>query len=292
MKKNIWNRCASLFASALLLSVFSLSAQASNPLSITVTSPKDTGEVTWGIIHEEKDGDTTKTVTVPVKINLVKGESPADKVAKIVKAVNDADTSGSVDPITGKKKDQIYQAHASILDPGKVIFSDSIKGVEHSTDSTYENDRIELGYLPKKATFDFHLFVAGVLAGTDNDGAESQFQSSLGFDGIVADANFNYSDLSGNTVDALLMDTYNAFLADLPVAYQSDLSLDLLNDEINFNFSPGAGNVFVQNFTSDSNAYASFGLEKIIPEPSLLNLLAIAAIGLGITKRSGMGWWV
>lgn len=286
MKKIIGNRGATLFVSV-LLSTFSLSVQASNPLTITVTSPKATGEVTWDIIHEEKDGNTTKTVSVPVKINLVKGESLADKVAKIVTAVNAADTSGTVDPKTGKKKDQIYQAKASILDPGKVIFSESIKAVAHSTDSTYENDRIELSYLPKKATFDFHLFAGGILAGTDNDDVESQFQSSFGFDGIVADASFNYSDLSGNTIDALLTDTYNAFLADLPVAYQPDLSLDLLNDEITFEFLPSMGNVFVQNFTSGSNAYASFGLEKVIPEPSLSSLLAIAAIGLGVTQRRG-----
>lgn len=139
---------------------------------------------------------------------------------------------------------------------------------------------------------DYHLFDGVMLDGVDQNGQESIFQASFGFDNVVADASFRFGDLSGNTIDALLIDTYHAFLADLPSMYQGNLSLDLLNDEINFVFPDWSAAGFVETFTSDTNAYASMSMgTNTIPEPSLIHLLSIAAIGMRLAKHYRLSGW-
>lgn len=240
---------------ALLSSTFALTAFAET--TITVGDPdRDGGKVQW----EVTSSDGTK---VQVVITV-----PADTTAN------------------GKAR---LLENALIAKGFKVTRDDAAvkiknaKKAEKFLDETHEKDKIA-GLTPKTGTLDFHLFTGSVLAGIDQDGLESQFQAALGFDGIFADASFNFSELSGDTIDALLTDAYNNLLADLPTTYQPNLSLDLPNSLIAFIFPNTASEGFVENFTSDVNAYSTGSLS--VPEPSMLGLLAVGAVGFGFMRRS------
>lgn len=238
----------------LLACIFTLSAYAE--ITVTVGDPdKDGGKVKW-----EVTADNNKKF--PIVITVPAGTTAIGKAKLLEDAL----------------KDKLFKVGRD----GAAVTIKNAKKAEKLLDETFEKDKMA-GLAPKKGTFDFHLFSGTLLAGIDQDGLESQFQAALGFDGVFADAIFNFSDLSGNTIDALLTDTYNDLLVDLPAAYWSGLSLDLSNDVIEFAF-PTASQGFVENFTSDSNAFTTLSLETTVPEPSILSLIVIGAAGFGFLR--------
>lgn len=255
-------RTSSKLIAGLLLSAL-LSAVAAHPafaaaVNITVGKPSNTGTSTWNFVIN----GVVRTVT----INVLGTDSAEQKADKLYAAMRDKGMIGTRD--------------------GATVETFNVSTALRLQDNTLETD-LFLIQRPKVAVVDFHTFSPGVLAGTDQNGGESQFQSSFGFNGIVADSNLLFSELSGNTIDDLLADTYNSFLADLPANVLSNLVLDLANDEITFAFPDLATNGFVQNFTSDTNAYASQGLTGTIPEPSTLSLALLALLTVSFRLAKG-----
>lgn len=240
---------------AFLSSTFALAAFADT--TITVGNPdRDGGKVKWEVTSS---GGTKVEIVIAV---------PA----------------GTTAPGKAKLLEDALKATGFIVTrDNTVVKIKNAKKAEKLLDETHEKDKIT-GLTPKTGTLDFHLSTDSVLAGVDQDGLESQFQASLGFDGIFADAIFNFSDLSGNTIDALLTDTYNNLLADLPITYQPNLSLDLANDAIDFMFPSTASEGFVENFTSDVNAFSTASLA--VPEPSMWGLFAVGAAGFGFIRKN------
>lgn len=240
---------------AFLSSTFALAAFADT--TITVGNPdRDGGKVKW---------EVTGTDNTKVQIVIeVPGATTANGKARLLEKA-------------------LIAKGFTVTRNGAAVKIKNAKKAEKFLDETHEKDKIA-GLTPKTGTLDFHLFTDSALAGIDQDGLESQFQASLGFDGIFAEAVFNFSDLSGNTIDALLADTYNNLLADLPIIYQPNLSLDLGNDAIDFMFPSTASEGFVENFTSDVNAFSTASLS--VPEPSMWGLFAVGAAGFGFIRKN------
>ncbi len=249
------NRIVYSCLAVFLTSTFALSANAET--TITVGDPdKDGGKVQWEVTGSN-DAKVQIVIMVPV-------DATANGKARLL-------------------ENALIAKGFTVTRDGAAVKIKNAKKAEKFLDETHEKDKIA-GLTPKTGTLDFHLFTDSVLAGIDQDGLESQFQASLGFDGIFADASFNFSDLSGNTIDALLTDTYNNLLADLPISYQPNLSLDLGNDAIDFMFPSTASEGFVENFTSDINAFSTASLS--VPEPSMWGLFAVGAAGFGFIRKN------
>lgn len=255
MKTNYTRISVNLCFVVFLMSMLAPSAYAET--TITVGDPdSDGGKVRWEVTANNGN-KVGIIITVPAN-TTANGKARLLELALIAKGFN-VERDGAAVKIKNSKK------------------------AEKFLDETHEKDKIA-GITPKAGTIDFHLFAGSVLTGIDQDGLESQFQATLGFDGILADAFFNFGDLSGNTIDDLLTDTYNSLLTDLPIAYQSNLSLDLSNDIIGFIFPTSATIGFVENFTSDINAYTTESLATV-PEPPILSLLSIGTISLVLMRR-------
>lgn len=253
--KRYRSRMVNSYLAVILTSTFALSANAET--TITVGDPdKDGGKVQW---------EVTGTDNTKVQIVIeVPGATTANGKARLLEKA-------------------LIAKGFTVTRNGAAVKIKNAKKAEKFLDETHEKDKIA-GLTPKTGTLDFHLSTDSVLAGVDQNGLESQFQASLGFDGIFADAIFNFSDLSGNTIDALLTDTYNNLLADLPITYQPNLSLDLANDAIDFMFPSTASEGFVENFTSDVNAFSTASLS--VPEPSMWGLFAVGAAGFGFIRKN------
>lgn len=226
-----------------------------------------------------------------------------DLVIDLVPSTDPLDPPGTMVPISARKKaelvrdeiNKVFNKTVATLAAGstEIQLTEDVQGMKTAHDGTHERHKAvitrDAGGSQKavaEAIIDFHLFDGTVLAGLDHLGNESQFQSSFGFGGIMADASFSYGELSGNTVDDLLTDTYNALLADLSIEFANNLSLDLLSDEITFLLPNWQSSVFVDNFTSDNNAFASIGLSSsIVAIPSTLSLLGISLIVMGFSRK-------
>jgi hypothetical protein len=275
MKTFINIRTLFVFTSMLLVGAFSMPLRA---LEIGIYEPPHGGNFRFHLI-QGSGTDTLIDVVIP---------DGCDAICKANKV------SAEINAKLGPKYSKVNPT-GGILHP-TITIDDTTTTLVKQFDGTGErtaffkplNDAKKEKKITKIAV-DYHLFEGEILNGIDQNGIESVFQSSFGYGNIVAAAIFSFSDLSGNTIDALLTDTYNGFLADLTAADSANLSLDLINDEINFIFPDWESSGFVDTFTSDTNAYASMSLgTTTIPEPSLLSLMAIAAIALGLaTKRSG-----
>ena len=131
------------------------------------------------------------------------------------------------------------------------------------------------------------------LSGIDEDGDESIFTASLGFEtdleNVFASSSFLFSDLGGNDIDDWLSTIFGDLQGQLPTIYQPNLSLDLISDEITFDFPIEdmlAGGL-ISNETTDTNASLSLSIEaESVPEPStILGLLTIGCLGLGLKRK-------
>jgi hypothetical protein len=129
----------------------------------------------------------------------------------------------------------------------------------------------------------FDTFAAnGLLAGIDQNGLESVFASTIWFDGTTISSSFNYTDLTSSTIDGLLTDIFNDFMFDLPSTLRTNLFLDLDANEIKYETQSFGSEIFVKNYTSDINSYATLGLiNTLIPEPPMLVIFISGLIGLG-----------
>ena len=278
-----------------------VAAPAVDPSFIDVTRPTNGGQIRFALcVPDGRDCDLTNgndANSVRIRVVLTGNETPAEKAELIANAINDVDRDSQ-----GRPLNRFNARVGSSSATNASVRVENTRGFGVRFDSTHEHDRIRTVRPPPPppppppapppeppkvttATLDFHLFGGSVLAGTSLDGFESQFQSSLGFDGIVADASFSFSGLNGNTIEALLTATYNSLLADLPADYWSSLSLDLTNEAINFVFPDSASNLFVDNFTSDANGYATLSLNTVIPEPATWSLCLLWAAGLAFADR-------
>jgi hypothetical protein len=226
-----------------------------------------------------------------------------DLVIDLVPSTDPLDPPGTMVPISARKKaelvrdeiNKVFKKTVATLAAGstEIQLTEDVQGMSTAHDGTHERHKAlitrDAGGSEKavaEAIIDYHLFDGTILAGFDHLGNESQFQSSFGFGGVIADASFSYGELSGNTVDDLLTDTYSALLADLPIEFASNLSLDLLSDEITFLLPNWQSSVFVDNFTSDNNAFASIGISSsIVSIPSTLSLLGISLIVMGFARK-------
>jgi hypothetical protein len=223
--------------------------------------------VQW-VIEPKKGGP----ITVLVKVSP--GREPAGKVTDLRNALFLA-------------RDELRNKGVTVVGPdlaNATLTIHGANGVHKFDDNTGEKENF-WGPKPKEGRMSFHVPDDSAPAGIDWDGLESQFQASLGFDDVLVDVSLNFSDLSGNTINDLLTDIYNGLLAGLPVAYAPNLSLDLSNGAIMFMFPIGVSQGFVENFTSDVNVLSGLSLE-VLPEPSMLSLLAISAVGFGYMRRS------
>lgn len=258
MRKLHAKRTIILYLTVIIISVFLFAIAAyADEITVTVGTPDDDGgEVYWQVTR-------SSGTKVDIKIKV-----PANYTDK-----------GKADLLEQELKKNLFTVKRN----GAEVTIGGVQKVEKFQDATHEQDKIA-GKAPKKVTMDFHLSDGTALAGIDQNGSESKFYSSLGFDGILVDANLNFSDLSGNTIDALLTDTYNSLLADLPIDYKSGLSLDLSSDVIAFLFPTGTSEGFVETFTSDVNTFSTSSLETV-PEPTTMLLLCLGFVGLAGARR-------
>lgn len=196
------------------------------------------------------------TISVPIGA----ANTAADKAVAIVQEINRVFGAGrgvaSIDPVN----------------PARVNINGIVSRATIRSGQTTRYAELNLDAFPFEA---FALVdYEGVLAGIDANGDESVFQSSFGFDGLIANASLTFSTLSGSTIDDLLIDTFDEFLTDLPMSLTTNLKLDLVNDQITFLWPTQESNYFVTNFTSDITTAASLGMTSI-PEPPTIFLLII-----------------
>ena len=250
---------------AIVVGTFMLPAYGADVYDITVGSPMNAGSIEFKVLSGGR--------RIPFEVVIPPNTTASGKASLIRDAFVLRRVRAVIDPLT--------PTTVTITGLPEIIMS-----VDPTREKTTVKKRLPEVIKKVVGSIDFHNFLNGarVLAGIDPNGFESQFQASLGFDGIVADANLNFSALSGNTLDDLLADIYSSLLADLPLTYQSLLSLDLSKDEIQFFFPSGASNVFVENLTTDINTYSSLGLATV-PEPSMLSLLISLAAGFSFTRN-------
>lgn len=259
-----------IFCLAFIIGMFTFSASAEGIIEITPGTPLRDGTSTWTIYLQGQ--------AVDIQIQVKKTDTAEDKARKIAIALDNLH----------RQRGLPSMLDGTVTNPNGTItisLTSNVQRVLRHSDTTGERDTIVASASPQKGTFDIHLITGSVLAGVDQDGLESQFQASFGFNGIMANANFNFSDLSGNTIDALLTDTYNSLLSDLPATYRSMLSINLSSSEINFEFPFDAINGFVENMATDINTSASLGLALEIPEPSTPILLATGLMVFSLTKK-------
>lgn len=285
-KTPLVNTLYSCLLFTLLVSICASSAHAQRAtMTIPIFQPTTGGNERWHII-DEKGNDHL----IDLVIDLTPSGLPIDARTKAELVRNEINRVFK--RTVARLPDDSTAPNATVIelpDTYGWLFSTAHDGTHERHRATISQISTGPGNTQAIATIDYHLFGGELLAGVDQVGLESQFQSSFGFDGILADASFRYGDLSGNTVDALLTDTYNAFLADLPVAYAANLSLDLLNDEINFALPSWQSTGFVDNFTSDANAFATIGLGTTIPVSSTISLLAVSAVGFRFVRIKRRG---
>lgn len=273
MKRFFEKKCAELFVAVLLLSALPMSAFAQTTSSqLTIYNAPHGGNSQFNVFDGPLGGTKHHINSV-----LTGPTSAHDKALLTISLIN------------AELMRVAATLGAETATTSTINLDSTVKGFEYRYDGTGERHNYSKFSTPPttppkktKATVDFHGFSSELLSGVDENGNESVFQTSFGFDGFVVDASFNFSDLTGNTIDDLLTDTFNAFLADLLPIYATNLSLDLFNNEINFEFPDADAAGFVDTYTSDTNTYASLGLvTSTVPEPSVLSLLLISAIAFG-----------
>ena len=132
----------------------------------------------------------------------------------------------------------------------------------------------------------------GKITGVDDEGVESVFTASLGFDGL-SNAAFTFGELATPTISGLLGQVFIELLAGLPPNLQANLSLDLTTASILFALPPNQTNYFAQNFASDVTVESIVGIQQEvpIPEPTTLTLVSIRSFAalLRYKRRAGRG---
>jgi hypothetical protein len=159
---------------------------------------------------------------------------------------------------TVKSKQKVTVAQAAIVIPGGAEFADS-------------------------ARIEFHEDLSGLAA----SGLEAVYQASLGFGGLVADADLSFAMLSGPTIEGLITDIFAQLRSDLPDPLKPNLRLDLSAQLIEFLFPPNTTDAFVSNFTTDLETTSALALAvTTVPEPHSTWLIGLGAVAMLCRLRS------
>ena len=194
-------------------------------------------------------------------ITVTPGEAADDKADAIVAAITSAPVNGSA------SRDSNTTHPEEINSAGEIALVKSTSG---------ETDKIfSLG--PSLPGSYIAVAYEGTLTGTTyGGGVASQFDVSLGYDTVLSESIIAYDQLANQTVDGLMIATYENLLAGLPAPVQGNLSIDLTTDTIRFNLPDGAFDPFVMGNSTDQTATFSEAV-VVTPEPSSLFL-----VGLGV----------
>jgi len=227
------------------------------------TKPKRPGVDKWSL-SPQKD----------VSVSLNGNETEAGKAKKIRDAIN------KLPPVVGEDK---VSAALDPADNTKVNITGRSVNIAKLEDPTGEETKEGVDHGGFKLILDFHGSPSGTEDGTPLLPSESLFRGSFGFDGLLADFSFNFSELSSPTLAGILTDAYNELRSDLPLSFQPRLSLDLANEQIVFISPLGETNYFVSTYTTDITVVSTTEISGV-PEPSGLILIGSAATFLALLK--------
>ena len=222
-----------------------------------------------------------------VRVTGIKStDTAAQKAAKVAVAINLAyGAPPNVATISGANSSRIdLAAPAGTPKAGQA----GVASIAPKGDKTHEGNLLAQVDIPST---DGGIRLTGLigydtdLSGLDANGAISTFTASIGYAGLTDTVTLSFNQLSAPTVDALTTDIFNQLSQGLPASLRSDLSLDLLNDQILFNFPGSQTDYFVQSVTTDTGVELSGGLAYSVPLPSTVSL-----VGAGLIAFFPLRW--
>lgn len=251
----------------LILTQVSHAGNQTYTLTITATKPGNSG------ILVVLDNPTNPKSYIICEVPVLTGETPVAVAKKLAEEFNKQILEG--------KKYDATKYKAIFTTDGKVIITNTTEIAATRVYASISAPSPKTSFVAVNSNND-------ILSGINDEGFESTFITKLGFDGMTAEASLLFSNLSGNTIDDLLTDTYNELLADLPTSYMDNLSLDLNRNLLEFAYPSSTAEGFIEIFMTDKNIESRISIESApVPEPTTLSLFltgATAIILFGMRK--------
>jgi len=198
-----------------------------------------------------------------VPVDITPGMATSDKGSAIQTAINNAGYSAS----------QTSNGSVSI---GATNGTDKWEYHSHTGEKDQTGD-IKLEGKPTLYAMGFD----GTPTGVGMPGFLATYSASISFDSVTATSMVTFSTLADQTLDGLLIATFNNLHDSLPIASQHYLSLDLATASVHFQDPGTLTNVVISAQSLDEGTGSFIGAPATeVPEPSPAAMMGIGAAAI------------